>query len=419
MKRAHIISSHVAASGSVWAGVEEAPPDPILGLTAKFKEDTFAKKMNLGVGAYRTEDGKPYVLNVVKKAEASLLDQVGSGAMNKEYLPIDGLAAFKKATTELILGTGSKSIAEGRVACTQTLSGTGALRIGGMFVNKFLPGRQIFLSNPTWGNHKAIFGQSGLVVKQYRYFHPETKGLDFAGMMEDLTNAPDGSVVLLHACAHNPTGVDPTPEQWAKVLDLTIAKNLLPLFDCAYQGYASGDLARDAAAVQMFDAAGVEIMIAQSYSKNFGLYGERIGALSVVCSTKEATKAALSQLKMIVRPMYSNPPKHGAHIVAHCLGDQGLYQEWAVELKGMADRIIQMRSLLLSELQRLGTPGDWSHITSQIGMFSFTGIPKDKVQRLIKDHHIYMTADGRISIAGINPKNVGYLAESIHAVMTS
>jgi aspartate aminotransferase len=417
MKRAALITNHVAAS--VWAGVEEAPPDPILGLTARFKEDKDKNKMNLGVGAYRTEDGKPYVLNVVKKAESALLDQVASGAVNKEYLPIDGLASFKKATTELILGSGSKSIAEGRVACTQALSGTGALRIGGMFINNFLPGRMILLSNPTWGNHKAIFGKSGLKVGQYRYFHPATKGLDFDGMIEDLKAAPDGSVVLLHACAHNPTGVDPTVAQWNTILDVVKAKSFIPFFDCAYQGYASGDLARDAAAVQMFDAAGVELMIAQSYSKNFGLYGERIGALSLTCSTKEATKATLSQLKMIVRPMYSNPPKHGAHIVAHCLADKALYQEWAVELKGMADRIIDMRALLLNELKRLGTPGDWSHITSQIGMFSFTGIPKDKVQRLINEQHIYMTADGRISIAGINPGNVGYLAQSIHKVMTS
>lgn len=416
MRRAHIITNHVAAS--VWDGVEEAPPDPILGLTTKFKADTDKQKMNLGVGAYRTEDGKPYVLEVVKKAEASLLEQVKSGKVNKEYLGIDGLPSFKKATVKLILGD-AKAIAEDRIACVQTLSGTGALRIAGMFIAKFLPGRTIFLSNPTWGNHKKIFAESGVKVAEYRYFDPSTKGLNFAGMMEDLQKAPNGSVVLLHACAHNPTGVDPSMDQWSQILELTKAKGLVPIFDCAYQGYATGDLETDRRPVQLFEAAGVEILIAQSYSKNFGLYGERIGALTLVCSSKDAAKRTLSQLKMVIRPMYSNPPRHGAEIVAHCLDNPALYSEWCKELAMMSGRIVDMRDLLLGALKKLGTPGDWSHVTSQIGMFTFTGIPKDKVQRLVKDHHIYMTADGRISIAGINPGNVQYLAESIHTVMTT
>lgn len=256
-------------------------------------------------------------------------------------------------------------------------------------------------------------------MAEYRYFDPSTKGLNFAGMMEDLQKAPNGSVVLLHACAHNPTGVDPSMDQWSQILELTKAKGLVPIFDCAYQGYATGDLETDRRPVQLFEAAGVEILIAQSYSKNFGLYGERIGALTLVCSSKDAAKRTLSQLKMVIRPMYSNPPRHGAEIVAHCLDNPGLYSEWCKELAMMSGRIVDMRDLLLGALKKLGTPGDWSHVTSQIGMFTFTGIPKDKVQRLVKDHHIYMTADGRISIAGINPGNVQYLAESIHTVMTT
>merc|ERR1712072_290188 len=227
-----------------------------------------------------------------------------------------------------------------------------------------------------------------------------------------------GSVVLLHACAHNPTGVDPTPAQWSGIADVCQAKGHLPFFDCAYQGYATGDLAKDREPVRMFVARGMEIMIAQSYSKNFGLYGERIGALSLVCSSPQAAVNTLSQVKLLVRPMYSNPPKHGANIVAHVLKDQGMYADWAVELKGMSDRIIQMRDLLLAELKRLGTPGDWSHVTSQIGMFTFTGLNKEQVQRLVKEYHIYMTGDGRLSIAGLNPGNVSYLAQSIHAVVT-
>jgi len=414
MRRAHIITNHVAAS--TWDSVEEAPADPILGLTVAFKADTDKNKMNLGVGAYRTEDGKPYVLEVVKKAEAALLQQVGSGAINKEYLGIDGLPSFKKETVKLILGN-AKAIAENRVACTQTLSGTGSLRVAGMFVNKFLKGKAIYLSDPTWGNHKKIFAESGLQVKSYRYFDPTTKGLNFDGMMADLSAAPNGSVVLLHACAHNPTGVDATPAQWSAIMDLVQKKGFMPMFDSAYQGYASGDLQQDAAPVQMFEAAGIEMMICQSYSKNLGLYGERVGALSLVCASADAAKRTLSQLKQIIRPMYSNPPRHGAEIVAHILADKALYAEWEQELKAMSGRIIQMRDLLLAELKKLGTPGDWTHITSQIGMFSFTGISKEGVQRLVKDYHIYMTGDGRISIAGINPGNVGYLAKSIHAVV--
>jgi len=265
-----------------------APADPILGLTIQFKEDEFPQKMNLGVGAYRTAEGKPYVLDVVKKAEAALQAKLLTGELNKEYCPIDGVPAFKQETVKLILGHDSQAIAEQRVACCQSLSGTGALRIGGMFVAKFLPGRAIFLPSPTWGNHNAIFTQAGLQVQAYRYFDANTKGLNCEGMLEDLTAAPEGSVVLLHACAHNPTGVDPTYEQWEAICKVVEARRLLPFWDSAYQGYASGDLGIDAAPVRLFESKGLEMMIAQSYSKNFGLYGERVGALSIVCGTADA-----------------------------------------------------------------------------------------------------------------------------------
>jgi len=414
-RRAQIITNHVA--GSVWANVEQAPADPILGLSTAFKADKFPQKMNLGVGAYRGADGKPLVLNVVKKAEAALLEKVKGGELNKEYLPMSGYAAFKEETTKLILGKSARSITEKRVAVIQSLSGTGALRTGGIFIQRFMAGRTIYLPTPTWGNHNAIFKNAGVPIKQYRYINKQM-GLDFDGMIADLKGAPDGSIILLHACAHNPTGVDPTMAQWKIIADTMQAKNMIPFFDSAYQGYASGDLATDALAVQHFEQRGFEMFIAQSYSKNFGLYGERIGALSLVTSDAETAKRAVSQLELIVRPMYSNPPKHGAEIVAHCLKDPALFAEWQGELKAMSDRVIDMRALLVKELKAKGTPGDWSHVTSQIGMFSFTGIPKDKVQKLVKDHHIYMTGNGRISIAGINPNNVGYLADCIHKVMT-
>ncbi|GAQ81410.1 aspartate aminotransferase [Klebsormidium nitens] len=400
---------------SVWQGVEQGPEDPILGVTVAFNKDNHPDKVNLGVGAYRTEEGKPLVLDVVRRAEAAI---VADRSVNKEYLPIIGLASFCKLSAQLILGADCPAIVEKRTTTVQCLSGTGSLRVGAEFIGKHYHQTIIYIPDPTWGNHNKIFPLGGVSVRKYRYYDPATRGLDFQGMMEDLHSAPSGAVVLLHACAHNPTGVDPTPEQWEQIRRLIRSKKQLPFFDSAYQGFASGSLDRDAAPVRSFAGDGGEMLIAQSYAKNLGLYGERVGALTFVCGSPDVAKRVESQLKLVIRPMYSNPPGHGARIVEAVLSDKQLFQDWTVELKGMADRIITMRHKLFDALKQKGTPGRWSHIVKQIGMFTFTGLNKDQVVFMTKEYHIYMTADGRISMAGLNSKNVHHLAEAIHAAVT-
>ncbi|KAL8153199.1 hypothetical protein V2J09_010959 [Rumex salicifolius] len=400
---------------SVFANIAQAPEDPILGVTVAYNKDPSPLKLNLGVGAYRTEEGKPLVLNVVRKAEQLLVNEP---SRVKEYLPILGLPEFNKLTAKLILGSDSPAILENRIATTQGLSGTGSLRVGSEFLARHYHNRVIYIPLPTWGNHPKIFNLGGLEVKSYRYYDPTTRGLDFQGLCEDLEAAPNGAIVLLHACAHNPTGVDPTHEQWEKIRQLMRSKELLPFFDSAYQGFASGSLDADAQPVRMFVADGGELFIAQSYAKNLGLYGERVGALSIVCRTADVAARVESQLKLVVRPMYSNPPIHGASIVATVLKDNELFNEWTVELKAMADRIISMRSQLFDALTAKGTPGDWSHIIKQIGMFTFTGLNKEQVAFMTKEYHIYMTSDGRISMAGLSAQKVPHLADAIHAAVT-
>ncbi|XP_048227947.1 aspartate aminotransferase, cytoplasmic [Ricinus communis] len=403
------------ASASVFGNVVQAPEDPILGVTVAYNKDTSPNKLNLGVGAYRTEEGKPLVLNVVREAEQML---VNDPSRIKEYLPIVGLADFNKLSAKLILGADSPAVQENRVATVQCLSGTGSLRVGGEFLARHYHQLTIYIPQPTWGNHPKIFTLAGLSVKTYRYYDPATRRLDFQGLLEDLGAAPAGSVVLLHACAHNPTGVDPTTEQWEQIRQLIRSKAFLPFFDSAYQGFASGSLDADAQPVRMFVADGGECLVAQSYAKNMGLYGERVGALSIVCKTADVASRVESQLKLVIRPMYSNPPIHGASIVATILKDRDMYNEWTVELKAMADRIISMRQKLFDALSARGTPGDWSHIIKQIGMFTFTGLNSEQVAFMTKEYHIYMTADGRISMAGLSSKTVPHLADAIHAAVT-
>ncbi|KAK3436936.1 hypothetical protein EUGRSUZ_C01585 [Eucalyptus grandis] len=304
---------------SVFNHVVRAPEDPILGVTVAYNKDTSPNKLNLGVGAYRTEEGKPLVLSVVRQAEQSL---VNDPSRVKEYLPIIGLAEFNKLSAKLICGADSPAIQENRVTTVQCLSGTGSLRVGGEFLARHYHERTIYIPQPTWGNHPKVFTLAGLSVKYYRYYDPGTRGLDFQGLLEDLGSAPSGAVVLLHACAHNPTGVDPTVEQWEQIRQLMRSKQLLPFFDSAYQGFASGSLDADAQSVRMFVADGGECLVAQSYAKNMGLYGERVGALSIVCKTSDVAGKVESQLKLVIRPMYSNPPLHGASIVATILRDK-------------------------------------------------------------------------------------------------
>ncbi|KAG8842093.1 aspartate transaminase aat1, partial [Serendipita sp. 411] len=343
-------------------------------------------------------------------------EELLAGKHDKEYLPISGLSEFTGLAAKLAYGAESPLLKEGRIAITQSISGTGALRIGGAFFQRHYPGvKAIYLPTPTWGNHIPIFKDSGLEVRRYRYFTPgEGVGLDWAGAVEDLKNAEEGAIVLLHACAHNPTGIDPTPEQWKELSNVLKSKKLFPFFDMAYQGFASGDTTKDAFAPRYFIEQGHQIALCQSFAKNMGLYGERVGAFSLTTESKDEKSRVESQIKIIVRPMYSNPPVHGARIAATILADPKLNAQWESEVKGMAERIIEMRSVLYEKLtNELKTPGDWSHIKSQIGMFSFTGLSPAQTKALAEKAHIYMTADGRISMAGLNSSNVGYFAECV------
>ncbi|XP_068647456.1 aspartate aminotransferase, chloroplastic-like [Aristolochia californica] len=404
------ITMTVAVNISRFEGVTMAPPDPILGVSEAFKADTNDVKLNLGVGAYRTEDLQPYVLNVVKKAENLMLEK----GENKEYLPIEGLAAFNKVTAELMFGADNPAIQQGRVATVQSLSGTGSLRLAAAFIQRYFPDAKVLISSPTWGNHKNIFNDARVPWSEYRYYNPKTVGLDFEGMIADIKAAPDGSFVLLHGCAHNPTGIDPTPEQWEKIADVIQEKNHVPFFDVAYQGFASGSLDKDAASVRSFVARGMELFVAQSYSKNLGLYAERIGAINVVCSSSDATVRVKSQLKRLARPMYSNPPIHGARIVANVVGDPVLFNEWKQEMELMAGRIKNVRQKLFDSLSSKDKSGkDWSFILGQIGMFSFTGLNKAQSDNMTNKWHVYMTKDGRISLAGLSLSNCEYLADAI------
>lgn len=418
--RQNLLSSRAGAqavrSVSTWSNVVEGPPDAILGITEAFKADKNPKKVNVGVGAYRDDSGKPYVLPSVRAAEKNIFAR---GA-DKEYAGITGVPAFTKAAATLAYGPESAPLKDGRVCITQSISGTGALRIGGDFFAKFYPGEKtIYIPAPSWPNHKVLFTNSGLKVKEYRYYDKTGIKLDSAGMLEDIKNAPQGSIILLHACAHNPTGIDPTTEQWADISKLIKEKSHFAFFDMAYQGFASGDINKDAAAMRQFVADGHNVAVAQSFAKNMGLYGERVGSFSLVTDSPAEKKALDSQLKILIRPMYSNPPINGALIASEILNSPELTTQWLGEVKGMADRIIVMRESLKSNLEKLGSQKDWSHITSQIGMFTYTGLTPEQVGRLAQEFSIYGTKDGRMSVSGFNSGNVEYVAEAIHKVTSS
>lgn len=389
------------------------PPDAILGVTEAFKRDENPMKINLGAGAYRDDNGKPFVLPSVRKAE----ERIRNKQMDKEYLPISGNPDFCKHSINLALGDGNEIVANGLNATVQGISGTGSLCIGATFLTHFFPGnKEIYLPTPSWGNHKSLFSLAGLDVKSYRYYDPNTCGLDLEGLTQDLAAVPEKSIILLHACAHNPTGVDPEPEQWKILSEVVKQKKLFPFFDMAYQGFASGDLEKDSAAVRLFIKDGHHIALAQSYAKNMGLYGERVGAFTLLTASKEESAKVMSQLKILIRPMYSNPPINGARIVNEILGDAELKKEWLKDVKGMADRIISVRTQLRDNLEKNGSSRNWTHITNQIGMFCYTGLKAPEVEKLTKEHSVYLTKDGRISMAGVTSKNVEYLAHAIHEV---
>ncbi|CZT45490.1 probable aspartate aminotransferase, cytoplasmic [Rhynchosporium secalis] len=399
--------------------VPQAPEDPLFGLMAAYRADTFDKKVDLGIGAYRDDDAKPWVLPVVKKADELLRNDP---ALNHEYLPIAGLATFTSAAAKLILGADSAALSEKRTCSVQTISGTGAVHLGALFLSRFYPGKPtVYFSNPTWANHNQIFSNVGIPIKTYPYFSKETKGLDFAGMKKAIGDAPNNSIILLHACAHNPTGVDPTKEQWKELAILLKEKSHFPFFDCAYQGFASGDLAKDAWAVHHFIEQGFELCIAQSFAKNFGLYGERAGCFHFVTGAGSDAQQTIgriaSQLAILQRSEISNPPAYGARIASMVLNDEALFKEWEENLRTMAGRIITMRKALRENLEEMKTPGTWNHITDQIGMFSFTGLSEKQVMTLRDEAHVYMTKNGRISMAGLNTKNIDYFAKAVDKVV--
>lgn len=404
----------MSSSSDPWVSVAQAPPDSIFKLTAAYKADTFPQKVNLGVGAYRDDNGKPWVLPVVQKANEILLKDT---SLDHEYLPITGLPEFTSAAARLMFSPSSAALKEDRIASVQTISGTGANHLGAIFLAKFYQWngpKQVFISNPTWANHKAILKNVGIEPVDYPYYDPKTIDLDISGLLSTLSGTPDRSVFLLHACAHNPTGVDPTNEQWEKIADVMLQKGHFAFFDCAYQGFASGDLDRDASAVRYFVQRGVPMLVCQSFAKNAGLYGERVGALHVVGATQEAAVRVKSQLSVLQRSEISNPPTYGARIMRLILNDSGLFEEWKRDIQTMANRIINMRKELFRLLtEELKTPGKWDHIVNQIGMFSFTGLNSTQSKALTEKAHVYLTENGRISMAGLNSKNIGYFASNL------
>ncbi|KAL1302187.1 hypothetical protein AAFC00_002618 [Neodothiora populina] len=414
-----------AINGTSFAAdvVPQAPEDPLFGLMAAFRRDTDENKVDLGIGAYRDDNAKPWVLPVVKKAEERIAND---SSINHEYLPIAGLADFTSASQNLIFGPSSPAISDSRIYSLQTISGTGAVHLGALFLSRFYKpavseGKTIYLSNPTWANHNQIFSNVNLPIKSYPYFSPETKGLDFDGMIGSLREAANGTIVVLHACAHNPTGVDPTKEQWKEIAEVMKQKTMFPFFDCAYQGFASGDLTKDAWAIRYFIDQGFELCVAQSYAKNFGLYGERAGCFHFVTGPASGAKDTAarigSQLAILQRSEISNPPAYGARVASLILNDEKLFAEWEENLREMSGRIITMRKALREKLDSMGTPGTWNHITDQIGMFSFTGLTEKQVLKIREDAHVYMTKNGRISMAGLNSHNIDYFAKALDKVV--
>lgn len=402
---------------SKYADVSVAAPVEVFAVSAAFREDTHPQKVNLSVGAYRTDEGNPWVLPVVRSVEAKMASDM---LLNHEYLPILGFPDFRFASLKLLLGEGHPAIIENRVVGVQALGGTGAIRLSADFFHSISKCNTVYVSKPTWGNHIGVFKSAGFTdVREYRYWDTATRNLNIDGMLEDLRSAPEEAVVILHAVAHNPTGVDPSNDQWKLIADVCEERNLNILLDIAYQGFATGDLEADAWAPRYFASRGFEFFCAQSYSKNFGLYNERIGNLAFICNTTDAMKRCSSQLEIIVRRIWSNPPNHGARIVGTVLNDPSLFSEWQNSVKIMANRIKEMRQQLYNKLKALGTPGTWEHIITQIGMFSFTGLNPSQVDFLVKNYHIYLIKQGRINMCGLNSGNIDYVAQAIHeAVVT-
>ncbi|MCI5763379.1 amino acid aminotransferase [Actinobacillus porcinus] len=396
----------------MFKNIKAAPADPILGLGEAFKAETRSPKVNLGIGVYKDAQGNTPIMKAVKQAEGRLFEL----ETTKNYLAIDGVAEFNARTKELLFGKESDIVKNARAKTVQSLGGTGALRIAAEFVKRQTKAQNVWISNPTWPNHNAIFNAVGMTIREYRWYDAEKKALDWEGLMEDLSHADEGDVILLHGCCHNPTGIDPTPEQWKALADLSAQKGWLPLFDFAYQGLANG-LDEDAIGLRTFAANHKELLVSSSFSKNFGLYNERVGAFTLVAETEEIAATALTQVKSIVRTLYSNPASHGAATVALVLGDEKLRAEWDAELTEMRDRIKAMRHKFVALLKEFGAEQDFSFIIEQNGMFSFSGLSAEQVDRLKDEFAIYAVRSGRINVAGITEDNIRYLCESIVKVL--
>jgi aromatic-amino-acid transaminase len=389
-----------------------APPDPILGITDAFVADKNPKKVNLGVGVYQDGQGRIPVLGAVRDAEKRWLEAENS----KAYLPIDGLPAYRTEVQALLLGKSHPLITAGQVVTAQALGGTGALRIGADFLRKFLPSSELYISSPTWENHRAVFEAAGFKVNEYPYYEPETRGLAFGKMVSALRALPASSIVLLHGCCHNPTGVDLTAAQWQELVTVFREQRLVPFIDLAYQGFAEG-LEQDAFAIRAFADAGIQLVIASSFSKSFSLYRERVGAVTLVTSSADEAKRATSQLKRVIRSNYSNPSSHGAQIAALILSDAELRRKWEGELGEMRERIQRMRSLFVEKLAAKQQARDFSFVKAQRGMFSYSGLELPRVLRLRSEFGLYIVDSGRMCVAAMNEGNIDYIAESIAKVL--
>jgi aromatic-amino-acid transaminase len=397
---------------SLFTAVEMAPRDPILGLNEQFNADSNPAKVNLGVGVYYDDNGKLPLLACVQAAEKQMMETPKA----RGYLPIDGIAAYDAGVKDLVFGADSEPVKSGRVATVQCIGGTGGLKVGADFLKRLNPDAKVLISDPSWENHRALFTNAGFTVESYPYYDAATRGINFAGMLAALNAAAAGTIVVLHACCHNPTGYDITAAQWDEVIAVVKAKNLTPFLDMAYQGFGHG-LSEDGAVIGKFVAAGLSFFVSTSFSKSFSLYGERVGALSVLCTDREEAGRVLSQLKIVIRTNYSNPPIHGGTVVAMVLNTPELRAQWEKELADMRVRIKAMRQKLVDGLKAAGVKEDMSFITTQIGMFSYSGLSRDQMVRLRDEFGVYGTDTGRMCVAALNSKNIDYVCASIARVM--
>jgi aromatic-amino-acid transaminase len=399
-------------SSSIFAAVEMAPRDPILGLNESFNADTRTTKVNLGVGVYFDDNGKIPLLAAVKAAE----DARVKAALPRGYQPIEGAPAYNQAVQNLLFGKDSALLANNQVITAQALGGTGALKIGADYLKRLNPDAKVYISDPSWENHRALFESAGFVVENYPYYDAATRGVNFDGMKACLNGLPAGSIIILHACCHNPTGADLSDAQWQEVVELCRSRGLVPFLDMAYQGFADG-IDADAVAVRAFSASGLQFFVSSSFSKSFSLYGERVGALTIVTAGKDESARVMSQVKRVIRTNYSNPPIHGGALVAAVLSTPELRQQWETELAGMRDRIRAMRTSLVDAIKAAGVAQDFSFVIKQRGMFSYTGLSAAQVEVLKNDFGIYAVSTGRICLAALNTKNVGYVANAIAKVL--